>query len=1533
MSGMTEEMSRDGASQVELQHAAPEVSTPTSGQGDAGGAPAMAGRLRPRDDTSSETGKAASPRTDEEPQHASNYSLHRAGTADKASTRGAAPNAKTKQTSGTQVAGGKLSGRQKGKAAATPTTDKGGAPQLASSQQGSMQPKIAAVMASPIAVLNIDGHRKENGETRQTRLDNIQEGHSAAAMEMEEDEVRGRGQTGAGVTHPHTPTPSGPRARSPPPLCGTYRPECQCIYNWQLMPDNDMSESESLADGFADRDAAMRGWYACTLIHTLDAESTIDNTVTAIRADEKFMMRALCTPQEMILTAPIAGGYLTVVKAAMRPGTFVTDMDAAGVLIQNQVQKVRTATTNEKSTARQELIKIVYDMTGRSIEETRSTEEPRSTEDQPKEYCYFMLRAPGNQTVIVWERLSIQLAAEMSMLQDILGKEPSKITVVPAPFPIGSPKFGPGCAMAEKAEAHLYVDGLGEIEYVAEGGEKIMFKLSLCDAQYSPLLTPLQQEEKDKRASSGSYEKMNRQEELRTKREGREGRTVMIVGHLPLPCLGQHWLSEPCKPFRTAVNKAIHHMAKVSNTPIHDISHCHATSPNIGMLENRVLLWVEVEETFDACALDWNLIKTIPVTYGGVTYGIEMSMNGTQLQTLDLVQCCFRKKEGCEQEQTEGKCVYRKLARQQHGIQNVKERQEYSNAYATGETYKESKKRKAEEKAHSQDAARQTAMKEAQQRNQEGICQLFKEGKVSHVTVVPQHDTLPQTSHTVCKVGQGVLPQAHATEIQQNEYIMHLIQRRQMLLRLRGGMPLRETHFESRPDVGGVQPPPQEESRRLGEKGIPEQAGQKRQRIQEQDGVGQTKEGGICMRGVRGTGGLALSNEGGHSTGDPEGDGMHGLRTAQEFSPETLLYDAGHQAGGSGGRHTHVSSHTDHQVGGVYDRVGRAGGNQRTTVCDECDEGMDSARGAQLGSSGGEEVSKVHVGSDSGSSVPCTPPCCDSTPSCCDRVHECNTSTPNPIAAFRFTSMRESNLSNVNTADNPCTQRANCVYPRCEACNLPSSYCILCGTNGDSDHACKCITDGSMTGNENNEIVPCACRLVTGAGCGMPAWVPAGASAERRSRALCTVCKNHIGSEICGCECGACLLPDLNYSPDYEEVQQITSNENRHAVHEWLDNYEDADREIRRAQLLGQSIISQARCQASHDGNHRLYRCDICGLFSAFCGHCGKQKLALDEDTCRCTAPAAESNVRSDAKLIFPALAGDEADDNYCADSPHKWHSVPLCKKCGAYSAYCSYCGTQIATPEGSCQCASTGSQSQLHVSDSNIHVSTELGQAIAACMLTSTLTVYGVIIKRGGAETIRWYSATAFSESDLWKLRDLRMVSQEETKLLTPPPEGSQTLTVPDNARGVEGEMTPCPSVMNGEHRFNPCLVCGLLSDSCSHCNCKKPPEAPGVCQCNRPPSAQELITTPDDSACGASKGGCHALWCMRCRRHSRDCYACGNQVIRDEESCQCEYIAITHSRSTGRHAHSGLIPLRNLLILSHRLPWEDEGSGGSHD
>ena len=61
----------------------------------------------------------------------------------------------------------------------------------------------------------------------------------------------------------------------------------------------------------------------------LDRNSTIEDTVKAIKADEKFMMRAICTPQEIVITIPMAGGYLTVVKAAMRSDAFVTDIDEA----------------------------------------------------------------------------------------------------------------------------------------------------------------------------------------------------------------------------------------------------------------------------------------------------------------------------------------------------------------------------------------------------------------------------------------------------------------------------------------------------------------------------------------------------------------------------------------------------------------------------------------------------------------------------------------------------------------------------------------------------------------------------------------------------------------------------------------------------------------------------------------------------------------------------------------------------------------------------------------------------------------------------------------------------------------------------------------------------------------------------------------------------------------------------------------------------------------------------------------------------
>ena len=52
------------------------------------------------------------------------------------------------------------------------------------------------------------------------------------------------------------------------------------------------------------------------------------------------MMRAVCTPQEVIITIPMAGGYLTIIKAAMRPDAFLTDVEEACIQIQDRVRNL-----------------------------------------------------------------------------------------------------------------------------------------------------------------------------------------------------------------------------------------------------------------------------------------------------------------------------------------------------------------------------------------------------------------------------------------------------------------------------------------------------------------------------------------------------------------------------------------------------------------------------------------------------------------------------------------------------------------------------------------------------------------------------------------------------------------------------------------------------------------------------------------------------------------------------------------------------------------------------------------------------------------------------------------------------------------------------------------------------------------------------------------------------------------------------------------------------------------------------------------
>ena len=75
------------------------------------------------------------------------------------------------------------------------------------------------------------------------------------------------------------------------------------------------------------------------------------------------------------------------------------------------------------------------------------------------------------------------------------------------------------------------------------------------------------------------------------------------------------------------------------------------------------------------------------------------------------------------------------------------------------------------------------------------------------------------------------------------------------------------------------------------------------------------------------------------------------------------------------------------------------------------------------------------------------------------------------------------------------------------------------------------------------ELVPCACRLSVGQGCATLVEIPMHASAERRRRALCATCLEHVGGEVCGCECGSCLQPDVNYEADEDEINDIDIHE------------------------------------------------------------------------------------------------------------------------------------------------------------------------------------------------------------------------------------------------------------------------------------------------------------------------------------------------------------------------------------------------------
>ena len=107
----------------------------------------------------------------------------------------------------------------------------------------------------------------------------------------------------------------------------------------------------------------------------------------------------------------------------------------------------------------------------------------------------------------------------------------------------------------------------------------------------------------------------------------------------------------------------------------------------------------------------------------------------------------------------------------------------------------------------------------------------------------------------------------------------------------------------------------------------------------------------------------------------------------------------------------------------------------------------------------------------------------------------------------------------------------------------------------------------------------------------------------------------------------------MNYQADSDECDAIEADATRRELYGWIDNVDDCMQEglwqVDRqrasdpANRNASETAMEARCPQTTDAKHRLYRCETCGLFSAFCGHCKRQKLPLDGSTCSCVWPAA----------------------------------------------------------------------------------------------------------------------------------------------------------------------------------------------------------------------------------------------------------------------------------------------------------------------
>ena len=910
-----------------------------------------------------------------------------------------------------------------------------------------------------------------------------------------------------------------------------------------------------------------------------------------------------------------------------------------------------------------------------------------------------------------------------------------KVGIMLAPEPIGKPG-GPYVLRMKEQTINVLVEEICGFYMSDPQGEERYWTIERCDSNGEKIEDPASAVKwaEEKQARDEHYRR--RQDEIEDKNE----RTIMVVAHLPVPCCGEEWDTPACDPARAAIDACL---AQIS--PPAEWTYKQQTSNKYGQLENQVMIFITFNEEDDS----WRhrdhshlkyLLSLWNTPYGYEKHTIYTYMPKRSLNTLKVKQCCFRPADVCQAEHPRA-CTLKsaKLIEFQIPLRSRPTDSGDNRPYHSS----------AQERKRMRDSEEETKRKALHNDvtkvfdDTRGLCSLFLQGKVTDPDTVREPHTPPPTliparTESVCQEihGNQVQGGAPRSDILQGEPgdNMYLSQAGPLLL-ASGPVSLQgpstdnplcttcsigEQHLDSTEGPQGRQGEPQPS-------GSSQTEGHRHGRPL---GVDATAPLTVPVPSMRQLSGLDVSSERyERQRGDDDGSGVHPSPMHPQVQTREIQGSADPQTSAITGGGAHSLFRPIVAAGRSASETGRAAGGESH----QAGSGEHMGSGARMGTG---KARATHVDAEhtavcrESSTGQCFMPKCSKCTRhltrCvfCDQqwipyhlACSCDTPDCTSYEACCSAILMPTELP----LENPCAARRNrkCVFPQCQICSLLDLYCIHCGRARGDYNSCKCMPEISQRNRAvvpapppPPESVPCTCRLSWGGGCRALVEVPAAASAGRRSRALCQICTHHIGSETCGCRCGRCYRHDMNYQADSDECDAIEADATRRELYGWIDNVDDCMQEglwqVDRQRASNPASSMEARCPQTTDGKHRLYRCETCGLFSAFCGHCKRQKLPLDGSTCSCVWPAAS----------LPAE-----------------HTLMSTTNTGGAP------------------------------------VRSSMGLTVAACTQLTSRKVYGVAQSRLGVDCITWYSASAFTTADLEAFNDLPEITPEEAAQLAPPP------------------------------------------------------------------------------------------------------------------------------------------------------------------